>query len=58
MRSFLILIAVASGVAGLAGCSTNYDPNNAAALFAMNNSPNACGSGGSNDINACRSNHR
>ncbi len=58
MRAFLIVFALASGLAGLSGCTTDGDPNNAAAIYAMNNPPNACGSGGTNDINACESNHR
>jgi hypothetical protein len=56
MRSFFILLTVASGLAGLSGCTSTGD--SAAALYAMNNPPNSCGSGGTNDINACASNHR
>jgi len=49
MRSLLLVLAVLSASAGLQGCTT--DPNSPA-IKAME-PVNACGSGGTSDINAC-----
>ncbi|BCP53042.1 hypothetical protein K32_16590 [Kaistia sp. 32K] len=53
MPQFSVLLVLCT-LLGLSGCTT--DPNSPA-IRAME-PVNACGSGGTQDINACSSNHR
>jgi len=53
MRAFLLSLAVLAGLSAVSGCTMQGD--NARAIEAMNNPPNACGPGGTRDINACSS---
>lgn len=55
MRTLLAVLAISAGLAGLAGCTSNP---NAPAIKAMDDPVNACGPGGSNDINDCSSSRR
>lgn len=50
MRKLLHFVVVAASLGSVAGCTS--DPNNPA-IQAMNNPPNACGPGGTRDIEAC-----
>ncbi len=54
MRILMLSLVMAtglSGLSGLAGCSSTG--NNAAAIQAMDNPPNSCGPGGSQNIEDC-----
>ena len=56
MRSVILSLMMVTGLAGLsgmAGCSSTG--NSAAAIQAMDNPPNSCGPGGSQDIEDCDS---
>ncbi|MDQ0436237.1 Na+-translocating ferredoxin:NAD+ oxidoreductase RNF subunit RnfB [Kaistia dalseonensis] len=50
MRVLMMSIALLAGCAGFAGCTSNP---NSAAIQAMDNPPNACGAGGSANIEDC-----
>ena len=50
MRLFFISLAVISGLTALSGCQSG---SSSAAMNAMDNPPNACGSGGSQNIEDC-----
>lgn len=52
MRKLLTGIFMAVSLAGLAGCQGSTDWNSPA-LQAMQNPPNACGPGGTANINDC-----
>lgn len=51
MRILTLLLALATGVAGLYGCTT-ADPNSRI-YQTMNNQPNVCGPGFKRNIDAC-----
>jgi hypothetical protein len=58
MRILLMSVALItslSGLSGLVGCTTNP---NSAAIQAMDNPANSCGSGGSQNIEDCNSGRR
>lgn len=52
MRIFILSLALLAGLAAVSGCSSTG--NSAAAVNAMDNPPNSCGPGGSQDIEDCR----
>jgi hypothetical protein len=54
MRAVLAVLAITTGLFGLAGCTSNP---NAPGIEAMN-PVNACGPGGSSDPEGCGSNRR
>lgn len=51
MRLFILSLAMVAGLAAVSGCSSTG--NNAAAIQAMDNPPNSCGPGGSQNIEDC-----
>ena len=52
MRTMLLTALMAVNLLGLIGCQANDNPNSPA-LQAMDNPPNSCGPGGSNNIEDC-----
>ncbi|MCX5514907.1 hypothetical protein C3941_11185 [Kaistia algarum] len=52
MRILFLSLAVISGMVGLSGCQSGSNPNSPA-MQAMDNPPNSCGSGGSQNIEDC-----
>jgi hypothetical protein len=46
-----VMLAGLAGLTGVSGCSSTG--NSAAAIQAMDNPPNSCGPGGSQDIEDC-----
>ena len=51
MRIFFLSLAIIAGLGSVSGCSSTG--NNAAAVNAMDNPVNACGTDGSSNINDC-----
>lgn len=52
MRTVLLSMALAAGLFGFAGCQ-GTDNQNSPAIQALENPPNACGPGGSQNIEDC-----
>lgn len=57
MRTALLSVALLASLFGIAGCQGTDNPNSAA-LQAMDNPPNSCGPGGSQNIEDCESGGR
>ncbi|HWJ76248.1 MAG TPA: hypothetical protein VNX29_24050 [Kaistia sp.] len=55
MRTLLIILALASAGAGLSACTTGADSAANARAIAAFEPVNACGPGGTQDINQCPS---
>jgi len=55
MRTLLAVLAISAGLASLSGCTSNP---NAPAIKAMDDPVNACGPGGSSNVNDCSSSRR
>lgn len=55
MRVLFLSLALVTSCVGFSGCTTNP---NSPAIQAMDNPPNACGSGGSTNIEDCNSGRR
>ncbi|MBZ9935345.1 hypothetical protein LB518_03520 [Mesorhizobium sp. BR1-1-16] len=55
MRTLLIILALASAGAGLSACTTGDDSAANARAIAAFEPVNACGPGGTQDINQCPS---
>ncbi len=56
MRTFFLSLAMLAGLAAVSGCTgTGNAASDAAAINAMDNPPNSCGPGGSQNIEDCDS---
>lgn len=55
MRTIVLSLTLLAGLSGLYGCSSTSTNPNSPALQAMDNPPNACGPGGSSNIEDCDS---
>ncbi|MDQ0514860.1 hypothetical protein [Kaistia geumhonensis] len=58
MRIFFLSLAMLAGLSAVSGCSSTGAGNaasDAAAINAMDNPPNSCGPGGSQNIEDCDS---